>query len=230
MKAQNSIKDILLEGDEKEKELTQKEIQIIEAAIKIFSEKGFSASRTSEIAKEANIAEGTIFRYFKTKNDLLTGLLIPLFSRFFKPLILDSLEKLIKRDKDKPFEELLTEVLIDRYNLVKKNLPLIKTVAIESMYHPELLDPMKKDVFPKVLSYATGFIEEYVDNGMLKDQDPLIIVRTMMSSIMGYIFTTSLLPDLFPSDNPEEDIKKIAQVLLYGLAKEERSDFVEGNK
>ncbi|WP_446715397.1 helix-turn-helix domain-containing protein [Caloramator sp. Dgby_cultured_2] len=35
--------------------------------MKVFSEKGFEGSRTSEIAKEANVAEGTIFKYFKTK-------------------------------------------------------------------------------------------------------------------------------------------------------------------
>lgn len=40
---------------------------VLKAAVKIFSEKGYSAATTSEIAKEAGVAEGTIFRYFKTK-------------------------------------------------------------------------------------------------------------------------------------------------------------------
>ena len=47
--------------------LPEKEEKILKSAIKIFSEKGFSASTTSEIAKDAGVAEGTIFRYFKTK-------------------------------------------------------------------------------------------------------------------------------------------------------------------
>ncbi len=51
--------------------LPEKEQRILEAAIAVFSEKGFSAATTSEIAKNAGVAEGTIFRYFKTKKDIL---------------------------------------------------------------------------------------------------------------------------------------------------------------
>ncbi|WP_425448246.1 TetR/AcrR family transcriptional regulator [Dethiothermospora halolimnae] len=43
---------------------------ILEYAEKIFKEKGYSKVKTSEIAKGANIAEGTLFNYFKTKGEL----------------------------------------------------------------------------------------------------------------------------------------------------------------
>lgn len=48
-------------------QMTPKQISILEAAIEIFSDKGFSAASTSEIAQKAGVAEGTIFRYYKTK-------------------------------------------------------------------------------------------------------------------------------------------------------------------
>ena len=48
-----------------------KEVRIINAAINAFSEKGFEATRTKEIAERAGIAEGTIFRYFPNKNAIL---------------------------------------------------------------------------------------------------------------------------------------------------------------
>lgn len=43
--------------------LTNTQKKIIDAAIKVFSEKGFEGATTSEIAQEAGVAEGTIFRY-----------------------------------------------------------------------------------------------------------------------------------------------------------------------
>ena len=43
---------------------------IIDAAIEVFSRKGYQESTISEIAGKANIAEGTIYQYFKNKEDL----------------------------------------------------------------------------------------------------------------------------------------------------------------
>jgi len=49
----------------------QKREAILDAAIRIFAEKGFHSSRISDVAKEAGVAEGTIYLYFKNKDDLL---------------------------------------------------------------------------------------------------------------------------------------------------------------
>jgi len=48
--------------------------RILRAAIKIFSQKGFFSSKVSEIARSAGVADGTIYLYFKNKDDLLISL------------------------------------------------------------------------------------------------------------------------------------------------------------
>lgn len=50
-----------------ESEMTEKQRNILRASVKLFAEKGFHASSTAEIAKEAGVAEGTIFRHYKSK-------------------------------------------------------------------------------------------------------------------------------------------------------------------
>jgi TetR/AcrR family transcriptional regulator, fatty acid metabolism regulator protein len=45
--------------------------QILEAAVKVFAEKGFHASRVGDVAEEAGIAYGLVYHYFKSKEDLL---------------------------------------------------------------------------------------------------------------------------------------------------------------
>jgi len=45
--------------------------RILEAAIKVFAEQGFFRSTVSQIAKEAGVADGTIYLYFKNKDDIL---------------------------------------------------------------------------------------------------------------------------------------------------------------
>src|SRR3954464_7692080 len=48
--------------------------RILAAAERIFARHGFFAARVSEIAKEAGVADGTIYLYFKSKDDLLISL------------------------------------------------------------------------------------------------------------------------------------------------------------
>src|SRR5262245_65409100 len=48
--------------------------QIIEAAVRVFSRKGYCNSRVSDIAREAGIAAGTIYLYFDTKEEILITL------------------------------------------------------------------------------------------------------------------------------------------------------------
>ena len=47
---------------------------ILEAATRVFAERGLTAAPTSEISRQAGVAEGTLFTYFKTKDDLINAL------------------------------------------------------------------------------------------------------------------------------------------------------------
>src|SRR6266849_5668514 len=47
---------------------------ILDSATRVFAERGLTAAPTSEISKEAGVAEGTLFTYFKTKDDLINAL------------------------------------------------------------------------------------------------------------------------------------------------------------
>ncbi|MES2512650.1 MAG: TetR/AcrR family transcriptional regulator [Bacteroidota bacterium] len=51
-----------------------KQEEILKAALKLFVEFGFHGTPTSKIAKEAGVANGTLFHYYKTKNDLILAL------------------------------------------------------------------------------------------------------------------------------------------------------------
>src|SRR5262245_15390074 len=51
-----------------------KRARILDAAVLVFAEKGFYGAKVAEIAREAGVADGTIYLYFKSKDDLLISL------------------------------------------------------------------------------------------------------------------------------------------------------------
>ena len=69
--------------------------RIIKAALKVFSKKGFYNSKVSEIAKEAEVADGTIYLYFKNKDDIL----ISVFETEMKKMI-NNMKKELSASKD----------------------------------------------------------------------------------------------------------------------------------
>jgi TetR/AcrR family fatty acid metabolism transcriptional regulator len=59
---------------------------IIDAAIEVFSRNGFQDSTISQIARKANVAEGTIYQYFKNKEDLFFSIPIDKTKEFYNEL------------------------------------------------------------------------------------------------------------------------------------------------
>lgn len=221
---ENYLDKYLYDENIPEEEITKRQWQIIDAAIKIFSEKGFEGSRTSEIAKEADVAEGTIFRYYKTKKDILIGLLIPLITKFFRPLMFMSIEKLLKNSEDRPIEDVLKDVFIDRMELANNNFPLVKTVIMESAYHPELLDPIKKEIMPKIIPVVDEFFAKNTQKGEFRDIDPRVLTRSMMASFIGYFVLSRSFPDTFGGKEDIEEVPVIIDIMMNGLKNKERED------
>ncbi|MCX7570301.1 TetR/AcrR family transcriptional regulator [Tumebacillus sp. DT12] len=220
MAEQEEKKDLLpdLELDlGEEKILTEKHLKILEAAVRVFSEKGFSASRTSEVAKEAGVSEGTIFNYFKTKKDLLRGLLVPLTARVLRPFVLAGIEKVLNGSKDRELADVLRDLMVDRSRLIRNNLPLVKTMAVEAAYHPELLEPIKQ-VLPKVVELATAFVREEQQRGNFReDIDPTRAMRVFMSMVFGYVLMSETLGDVFSFEEEEKEIDLILDLYLNGV-------------
>ncbi len=73
---------------------TAKRERILRAAIKIFSQKGFFNSKVSDIARSAGVADGTIYLYFRNKDDLL----ISLFEEKMAEVVADVRERIAAED------------------------------------------------------------------------------------------------------------------------------------
>jgi AcrR family transcriptional regulator len=200
-----------------EEEISKRQWDILNAATKIFAEKGYEGSRTSDIAKEANIAEGTIFRYFKTKKDLLVGLLMPLMIKFFRPLIFKSMEKILRNEKNQSINVVLKDVMLDRMELVKKNTPLLKTIMVESIYHPELLEPLQKEIVPKFIPTVDKFFKDNMEVGNIREVDPRLITRSVISLVAGFSILSNLFPEVFTSQGDEIEMEKIVDMLINGI-------------
>ncbi|PJI08731.1 MULTISPECIES: TetR/AcrR family transcriptional regulator [Clostridium] len=194
-----------------------REKDIMEAAIKIFSEKGYNAATTSEISKEAGIAEGTLFRYFKNKKALLAKIIMFSSKVIGKSIITDRLNKIIEKNKDKDIKEILKLIILDRIDLLEKNKKIFKIVVTEIQYQEDLKEAFVNNIIFAVKDMAYGYIEHNAEiKEKLKDLDLMVVGRTLIGSVIMLVMQEEFFPNLIKVDR-EVQVEQMVEMFLHGL-------------
>lgn len=209
--------EILLQQLFDEEKLTDKQKKILLAAIDTFSEKGYAATSTSEIAKKAGVAEGTIFRHYKTKKELLVSIVTPLISKVFGPFIVRDFHKVL----DHPYEsaeDFIRATIENRREVFKKLLPVIKIIMQEIPFQPELKEQFVEQVAKKTYERVLVVIQNYQDKGQIIDIPPSSVARLAVSSIFGYLISRYIL---FPESEWDDELEteRTVQFILHGIGK-----------
>lgn len=193
------------------KDSPDKEIRIINAAINAFSEKGFEATRTREIAERAGIAEGTIFRYFSTKDAILERM-VPLLIRVMLPRFTGPIERIIKDHATDSVETILFEILTDRFRMIRDNQKFIKSVVPELIHRAPLLKQMETNVLPVI----DQFVGKVVDYGKARGElDRDLDSHLVMMQLVGFIFSNAMFGST-DSKQQENDIRTFLQYTMKG--------------
>ncbi len=186
-----------------------KEIRIINAAINIFSEKGFESTRTREIAERAGIAEGTIFRYFPTKDAILERM-VPLLIRVMMPRISGPIDRIIHAHANDPVEDVWREILIDRIQMIRDNGRFIKSVLPELIHRAPLLNQLKASILPVIDQYISQVVVYGKARGEL---DSALSSQLVMQQLLGFILSYSM----FGSSEKQDVERDVREFLYYAM-------------
>lgn len=192
---------------------------VLKAAVKIFSEKGYSAATTSEIAKEAGVAEGTIFRYFKTKKDILTGVLIEVIQVFGEEMITEKLLRLIKENKDKSQREVLKLIIKDRLELINEHREEIFIILSEAKYHQDIRDAFIKNIIQRAINMSEQYVNAGIQKGDFREVNVPVVVRSLMGIVAAYVFQEEMFPGIIGLDQ-DRQLDEIIDLVFYGVLKE----------
>jgi len=198
--------------------LSEKEKLILNAACKIFSEKGFSAATTNEIAKAAGIAEGTIFRYFRTKKDILRGLFVQIANLIVDKIVLPSLEKILLDKTKKNAREVIREIVSDRIKLVDDHFSMLKVVMSEVLLHEDIRALFIDKIINRLLPLFQDFYLRKVEEGAFRSIKSHVVLRAFIGNIVILIVQKNVFGDKLPIDDLDEEIEALIDILLFGIS------------
>ncbi|AZN40590.1 TetR/AcrR family transcriptional regulator [Paenibacillus albus] len=176
----------LLKSEAASEKMTEKQTKILASAIEVFAEKGYAASSTSEIAQRAGVAEGTIFRHYKTKKELLLSIVAPAITKLIAPFVLRGFGKVLDSNYES-FDQVLRAMIENRIEFIAKHRSILKILLQEIPFHTELQVHLQKDILAKVLERLEKIVIKFQAQGQMVDLPSMTIIRLCISTIMGYI-------------------------------------------
>ncbi|GAA0330098.1 TetR/AcrR family transcriptional regulator [Bacillus carboniphilus] len=212
----HSILDALIAQTKISKKQTDKQQKIVETAVKIFAEKGYANTSTSEIAKDAGVAEGTIFRHYGTKDNLLLSVILP-FIKESMPTMAESVFNEILNKDIASFEEFLRALLRNRLQFIKDNKEIFQIVVKEFLYNEGLRNELSPYFTKNIVGRMHKMIEEFKERGELVNLPNEAIAKMIFTVIGGYFISRFVLWQNQPDTNEEAEVENIIQFIMNGI-------------
>lgn len=200
-----------------EKPQTEREAAIIQAATRLFGERGYDATRTAQVASMAGVTERTLFRYFPTKVALYRRVMFPAILAAALPRELADIGRLFASDSETYFDW-HRRILKMRIEVAKDAGPqfrlLIATLMTDETSRRAVIKLWKENLWETALAA----IDRYQRRGQLRsDLRPEAIARAVISVNLGYIVARALLaPEA--SWNDEAEVDATVELVMRGAA------------
>jgi AcrR family transcriptional regulator len=163
----------------RERRVARRKAQILDAAAQVFAEKGFHRTTTRDIAEAADIAEGTIYNYFGSKDDLLLGLINRLAD-------LEDRRRLYEESLDEDARAFLSRHLVDRFTVSRQAFVLLQAILPEILSTPALREQYLETIYEPALRLLEGHFQARVERGQLRDDlDVRLTVRLLACMLLG---------------------------------------------
>jgi TetR/AcrR family fatty acid metabolism transcriptional regulator len=197
------------------KKLTDKHSKIIHAATKVFAKKGFFNARISDIAKEAKVADGTIYLYFNNKFDIL----ISVFEKEIGSLIEQVTKLLAAEDNPRNMLEIFAK---KHLTMMNKNKNLAEVIQIELRQSAKLIKDYRNNTFSEYINIISSIIslgqEQKIFRASIR---PDIAKRAFFGALdeVSRIWTVGITTKY----TVEETTKQVLEIFLCGILESETS-------
>ena len=187
----------------------EKRDRILRAAVKIFSRKGFFNSKVSEIARAAEVADGTIYLYFRNKDDLL----ISLFEEKMGEEVADVRRRIA--DGGNSLEKL--KIFIENHmDLLEREAGLVEVLQVELRQSTKFLKDYTPVKFFEYLEIISDILEEGKREGVLRPDLNVSIARRAIFGALDELSLTYILSRK-PKYHPTVTAAELCRLLLEGL-------------
>lgn len=185
-----------------------KKIKIYDAAEHIFAENGFEKTTVDQIAEEANVAKGTIYYYFKSKDEIFFGLMEDGIANF-----LDSINGKIKKTEDP--KERLEKLLTAQLNYYEKHRDFCRVLLSEFWRLESRWKKNISDIQSKYVEVIKEIIQDGKKTNIFKND---LDIQATTTALFSLVAVSGLSWAVFHREIPRKTMNKtIIDIFLGGI-------------
>jgi len=186
--------------------------QILDAALTVFSNKGYGEATVPEIAREAGVAVGTIYNYYQGKRDLLVSILDTY-------VITEPLRELWRNAGDGDDASVLTAIVLERLEFGFENLGRYLFLLSEVQRDPELRAQYAARVIGPFMQLPVRYMATRMKSGKFRPLDPNVVTRALAGMVIGFLILCRIENDTGPCWKMSREVMagQLADLALCGL-------------
>ncbi len=190
--------------------------EILSAAEKIFAEKGFFLTTMSEIAEVAEFGTGTLYKYFKSKEELYFTLIDEK---------VEEINRLVKAGLSRKTSaiERIKKVLGLEFEFIERNRDFFRIYISErNLFEWAVKNDLRRGIRDKMMAYIkvlAQVMRQGIREGEFKPMDPMDLAHALVGIVHSFVFEWLINPQSYPLRSKAE---AVLEIFLKGMQKMER--------
>ena len=174
--------------------------QLIDTALTLFAEKGFERTTIKDLSEAAGVAQGLIYHYFESKEELL-------FAAVDKHGFLPEMRRILSASYERPADEVLLQIASSFYALLEEKKDLVRVFFRESQINPEVGKRLS-GIIREGVELLTRYLTARIAVGELRPHDPEVVARSLLCTVQMLHMTRVPAEGFVP---------EFAQIVLRGV-------------
>jgi AcrR family transcriptional regulator len=154
--------------------------QILDAATKVFSQNGYHKTTIKQISKEAGVADGTIYNYFKNKEELLLGILDRLNES-------DQRQAHLSAGQQGDIRTFFVTYVRHRMQILQQNIEVFRALLPELITNKALQERYMAQILTPSFVIAESYFQALQTVGVIKPLDLRLAVRAIPAAFFGLL-------------------------------------------
>jgi AcrR family transcriptional regulator len=191
----------------------QRMATIMQTARAVLRERGSEQFLTSEVAERCGVSEGTIYKYFATKRELL----IQVAEAWFEEFLVEEQPS----SRERPLRDRLLRVVWHNLSLIRRERALTRFVLMELRSDPNYRTMRIYELNRRIAAQVMDVVEDGVKRGELRDDVPLKLIRDMIFGAIEHQTWAYLRGE--GDFSAEDSAEGITDIVYRGIAKQSQS-------
>ncbi|CAN7152898.1 TetR/AcrR family transcriptional regulator [Devosia sp. LjRoot3] len=189
--------------------------EMLDAALAVFAEKGFAATKVDEVARRAGVSKGTVYLYFPSKEALMEGIV----RRAVAPIAERAVPDMAQFEGDPRLPIAMLVHTLQNLLSDPNNLAVPRLILREIMNFPAIAELYRREVLGKVIPALTALVARGVASGQLRKIDPEMTVRSIVGPIVAHVALSEVF-GMRPEEGLALDrlVENHLDILFHGIS------------